>query len=103
MVSREVTNVIKGVGVKEPVLVLQWIGFVEDVGAVRIARLDGVMPGQTETRTREKTPRLAFYLAGGARVYVTLEARGAEFGENIKAHRNTLGASPRAGEEQQQN
>jgi hypothetical protein len=36
-------------------------------------------------------------------VYITLEARGAEFGENVKAHRNIPGASPRDGEEQEHN
>jgi hypothetical protein len=98
-INREVTNVIKGVGMKAPVLVLQRKGLVEDVGAVRIARLDGVVPGQTEAHPPEETPRLAFYLAAGARVYIPLEARGAEFPENIKAHGNLLGASPGADEE----
>jgi hypothetical protein len=98
-ISRQVTNVINGVGVKEVVLVVQWKGLVEDIGAVRITRLDGVMPGQTEPHPPEETARLAFHLARGAGVYITLKARGAELAENVKAHGNIPGASPRDREE----
>jgi hypothetical protein len=98
-ISRQVTNVINGVGGEAVVKVNQWIGLVEDVGAPGIARLDGIMPGQTETHTPEETPRLAFDLAASARVHRTMEARGTKFGENVKAHGNILGASPRTGEE----
>jgi len=98
-ISRQVTNVINGVGGKAVVKVQQWIGLVEDVGAPRVARLDGVMPGQSEACAREKTPRLAFCFAGGARVYIALEARGTGLGKNVKSRRNILGAGPRDGEE----
>jgi hypothetical protein len=96
-ISREITNVINGVRGQAVVKVNQWKGLVEDVGAVRIARLDGIMPGQTETRTPEETARLAFDLTAGARVHRTMEARGTKFGEDVKAHGNILGVTPRAG------
>jgi len=98
-ISRKVTNVINRVGSGSSVLVQQWIGLVENVGAIRIARLDGVVPGHPEARTGEETPRLAFDLTAGARVYVPLETRGAESGKNVKALGNALAGSPRAGQE----